>query len=83
MTGWLERVGPFAYGVMGLHPWELRRYTLREFGHRVQGYQEADRASWRKVATLACWVLAPHVDRNKAQTLTPDALLGYGQAVDL
>lgn len=73
---------PYAYGVLGLHPWELRRYTLREFGARVEGARQIDRATWRKVAALACWMLAPHLDKTKAHTLTPDTLLGLDAAQD-
>lgn len=69
---------PFAYGVMGLHPWELRRYTVREVLLRAEGIRTADRSQWRKFAQLACWLLSAVVDKDKAQTLTADTLLGIG-----
>lgn len=72
----MQDVGPFAYGVLGLHPWELRKYTLREFSYKVAGYADAERADWRRFAALACWVLAPFTDKDT--TLTPDRLLGFG-----
>lgn len=78
VTDWFEAVQPFAYGVLGLHPWELRRYTVREVMLRAEGHRSADRAAWRKFATLACWLLQVHVDKDKAYMLTPDSLLGVG-----
>lgn len=59
---------------MGLRPWELPRYTPREFGNLVEGWtQQQDRERYR-VAELATWLLAPHMAKGKS--ITPHDLLG-------
>jgi hypothetical protein len=37
VDGWQRRARPIAYGLLGLKPWEFRRYTVREFEDAVVG----------------------------------------------
>jgi hypothetical protein len=74
-------VQPFAYGVLGLRPWELPRYTPREFGYLVEGWRQLDEAERHRIAELACWLLSPWVTRGR--TLTPRQLLGLDRREDI
>jgi hypothetical protein len=74
LHAWFQRVEPFAYGALGLRPWELPLYTLREFGQLVDGWRAQDEREHYRVAELACWLLSPWVTRGRQ--LTPRQLLG-------
>lgn len=76
----MELVAPFAYGAMGLHPWELDEYTIRQFFQRAEGYRKAQKQEWRKLAALACWILAPWNAKDKPP-ITPAILLGEVQEI--
>jgi len=78
---WHHDVQPFAFGMLGLRPWELLRFTLREFGHLVEGYNRAQYRERYRVAELAVWVLSPWI--GKGSKLTPDDLIGTVRREDL
>lgn len=66
---------------MGLRPWELPKYTLREYGELVEGYAERERATRYRFAELACWIVSPHL--KAGSRLSPKDLLGTEQSEDL
>lgn len=74
MHTWLAHVQPFAYGVLGLRPWTLLRYTPREFGYLVKGWQQRDERERLLFAQLAVWVLSPWIGKGK--TLSARQLIG-------
>jgi len=74
-------VQPFAFGILGLRPWDLRRYTLREFGYFVEGWETQQRRARYQFAELAVWLLAPWT--SKGSRLTPKDLLGTERREDL
>lgn len=68
-------MAPFLYGTAGLHPWELRRYTLRELGDLLEGVRVREDRGWVRVSQLACWLINPHLKRG-AKKLKPVHLMG-------
>jgi len=78
---WYQDVQPFAFGVLGLHPWQLLRYTPREFGHLVAGWRKADMRERLLFAQLGVWVLSPWI--NKGRTLNARQLLGLDRREDI
>jgi len=81
LHAWLERVSPFAFGMLGLRPWELLRYTPREFGWMVKGWRTADERERLLFAQLAVWMLSPWI--SKGHTLTARQLVGLERREDL
>jgi hypothetical protein len=81
MARWVDDAQPFAFGILGLRPWELRRYTLREFGYLVEGWHRQEERNRYRTAELACWLLAPWT--QKGTRLTPKDLLGTERREDL
>lgn len=55
-----------------MKPWEFDRFTWGEFDDMLEGYEKRDEMAWQKTATLACWIINPHLKRK----VTPDKLLG-------
>ena len=78
---WVEDVQPFAFGLLGLRPWDLPRFTLREFGYLVEGWRQQEQRTRYQVAELAVWLLAPWT--AKGTRLTPKDLLGTERREDL
>jgi hypothetical protein len=67
--------------VLGLRPWEFPRYTLREYGQLVDGYETREYRERYRMAELATWLLAPHMGKGKR--LRPKDLLGTERKEDL
>lgn len=67
--------------MLGLRPWEFPRYTLREYGLMVEGYEMREERERYRTAELATWLLAPHT--GKGQHITPRQLLGKDRKEDL
>jgi hypothetical protein len=66
---------PYLYASAQLHPWELRRYTLRELGALMDGLRVREDRSWWRLAQLACWLINPHMSRRQKK-VKPEALMG-------
>ena len=81
MARWHHDVQPFAFGMLGLRPWELLRYTLREFGHLCDGWHRNEERLRYRNAELAVWLLAPWT--GKGTRLRPADLLGTERREDL
>lgn len=77
----MQAIEPVAYGALGLHPWELRRYTMRELGARIDGYRAVQRDERMRLAELACWLLGPYM--KEGRRLTPRELLGLERREEL
>jgi hypothetical protein len=60
--------------VLGLRPWEFPRYTLREYGQLVEGFEKREERERYRFAELAAWLLAPW--NSKGQHITARKLLG-------
>jgi hypothetical protein len=67
--------------VLGLRPWEFPRYTLRDYGYLVEGFESREHRERHRLAELATWVLAPWVGAGKQ--LRPQDLLGTERREDL
>ncbi|MGV3515630.1 hypothetical protein [Luteitalea sp.] len=66
---------PYLYAEAGLHPWEVRRYTLRELGQRLEGLARKDDRLLFRLALLACWLINPTLGK-RARKLRPEMLVG-------
>lgn len=67
--------------MLGLRPWEFPRYTLREYGHLVEGFEAREQRERFRLAELATWLLAPWT--GAGTRLTPKDLLGIERGEDL
>lgn len=79
LRAWLDDIQPFAYGTLGLKPWELLAYTPREFGALVEGWQRQQERERFARAELAVWLIAPHITKP----ITVKDLLGNERREDL
>lgn len=61
--------------MLGLRPWEFPRYTLREYGQLVDGFEKREARERYRMAELATWLLAPWTN---GKHITPRHLLGRG-----
>lgn len=67
--------------MLGLRPWEFPRYTLREYGLLVQGYEEQEQRERARLAEHALWLLGPWM--KDGSRLTVKDLLGLERPEDL
>ena len=81
LHAWCEHVQPFAFGMLKLHPWDLLRYTPREFGFLVEGWRRADERERLLFAQLGVWVLSPWI--GKGRTLNARQLLGMDRREEI
>jgi hypothetical protein len=67
---------PAAYDI-GLKPWEFDRITPDEFMDLIKAHRRRDEREWYRVATLAYWLVIPHIQKKKDRSkFTPEKLLG-------
>lgn len=66
-------IRPYALGVIGLRPWELMRFTPREWKDLERGYGDKNRADLR----LKAWAVANLINAtgNFKQAVTVESLL--------
>lgn len=73
---------------MGLHPWDLRRYTFIEFVYKYRGYQEAlaeqRKADFDIQRYIGYCVSMPHMGKKKLSidNVIPDIYKKPGKKAD-
>lgn len=67
----------YAYGELGLLPWEFYRLTPREYRLRMQAHERAQHRTWQMVGQLALVTMAPHWNKKKYGRLTMKHAIGF------
>lgn len=67
----------FAYGEIGLLPWEFYRLTPREYRLKLQAHERAQHRLWLMVGTLGMLIAGPHWNRKKHGRLTMKHAIGF------
>ena len=62
LTEWVKQSEIFAYGFLGLKPWEFGEMTMGEFKSMVYAYHQAEKAKDRKFAYFVAWTMTPYCD---------------------
>lgn len=55
---------PFAYGPLGLRPWDLMRLQPQEFDVMVEAYLSDRKRRYEVQAYFTSLIIAPHVKKN-------------------
>lgn len=53
-----------ALGEMGLHPWELYRYSMEEFLAKRKGRTAIEMIQWHQTRIIAYYAAAPHMKKG-------------------
>lgn len=58
----MEKAEPFAFGHLGLKPWEFEQMTMGEYLAMGEAYNERLRYEDRRMAYYIAWTLTPYSD---------------------
>ena len=69
--GWADLLAE-AFGELGLHPWELDRYTMSDYIARRKGYQAKDLNEWHRARIIAYYAASGNLKKGtKLQDILP------------
>lgn len=58
----MEKAELFAYGYLGLKPWELEQMTMGEYSAMSEAYWERMKYEDRRMSYYIAWTLTPYSD---------------------